>query len=328
MRPRKKDRHLPPCVYFKHGTHWYVKAGKWVDIGADLPLALAEYARRIGEPKGGMPALIDEVIEHVLPGLALNSRRQYVGAARVLKRKLAEFSPEQVKSRHVAAIKRDLSKTPNMANRCLSVLRIVFAWAVEWQRVDSNPCIGVKRLTEAKRTRLLSDAEWRAIYDQAGDRLKAIMRVQLLTGQRIGDVLSIRRSQLTEVGIEFEQQKTDARLVVRWSPDLRSAVEAAIALLGGAPTLTLFRSSTGGPPDYHSVHEQFKRAARLAKVDDARPNDQRAQSGTKTKQQRGKAAATALLGHTKPQQTETYLRDREAPEVDGPALGAQFWTSK
>jgi len=328
MRPRKKDRHLPPCVYFKHGTHWYVKAGKWVDIGADLPTALAEYARKVGEPKGGMPALIDEVIEHVRPTLAENTCRQYLGAAKILKRKLAEFSPEQVKSRHVAGIKRNLSAKPNMANRCLTVLRIVFTWAVEWQRVDSNPCIGVKRLPEAKRKRLLSDAEWKAIYLKAGPRLKLIMRLQLLTGQRIGDVLSIRRSQLTDAGVEFAQQKTDARLVVKWSPDLRSAVEDALALLGEAQTLTLFRSSTGGPPDYSSVREQFANAAAEAGVEDARPNDQRAQSGTKIKQQQGKAAATALLGHVNPSQTETYLRDREAPEVEGPSLGAQFWTSK
>lgn len=326
MRPRKKDRHLPPCVYFKHGRHWYVKGGKWVDIGADLASALAEYARKVGEPKGGMPALIDEVLEHVSPTLAANTRKQYAGAAKVLKRKLAEFSPEQVKSRHVAAIKRDLSATPNMANRCLTVLRIVFTWAVEWQRVDSNPCIGVKRLPEAKRKRLLSDAEWRGIYEKAGPRLRVIMRMQLLTGQRIGDVLSIRRSQLTEAGVEFEQQKTDARLVVRWSPDLRSAVEDAIALLGGAQTLTLFRSSTGGAPDYHSVREQFNRAAAQAGVEDARPNDQRAQSATKTRQQ-GKNA-TKLLGHSKESQTETYLRDRNIPEVEGPSLGMEFWTSK
>jgi len=326
MRPRKKDRHLPPCVYWKHGTHWYVKAGKWVDIGADLPTALAEYARKVGAPKGGMPALIDEVIEHVKLNLAANTYRQYLGAAKILKRKLAEFSPEQVMSRHVAGIKRDLSPKPNMANRCLSVLRIVFTWAVEWQRVDSNPCIGVKRLPEAKRKRLLSDAEWRAIYDQAGARLKLIMRLQLLTGQRIGDVLRIRRSQIIDAGIAFDQQKTGARLVVRWSPDLRSAVEDALAALGEAQTLTLFRSNTGGPPDYHSVHEQFARAAAAAGVTDARPNDQRAQAATKVRRQ-GKDA-TALLGHANASQTETYLRDRDAPEVDGPTLGAQYWTSK
>lgn len=325
MRPRKKDKHLPPCVYWKHGTHWYVKAGKWHDIGARLADALAEYARLVGQPKGGMVALIDEVLP-TLRDLAPSTRKQYAGAAKILKRKLIDFAPEQVKSRHVAAIKSSLAAKPNMANRVLTVLRIVFAQAVEWQRVDSNPCIGIKRLAEAKRKRLLSDDEWRAIYQKAGSRLRVIMRLQLLTGQRIGDVLNISRGDMTERGIEFDQQKTDARLTVRWSPDLRAAVNDALALLGDAPTLTLFRSTTGGTPDYRSVQEQFARAALAAGVKDARPNDQRAQSLTKTRRQ-GKDA-TALAGHTTEKQTETYLRDREVPEVEGPALGPQFWTSK
>lgn len=326
MRPRQRDRHLPPCVYVRHGTHWYVKAGKWTKLGTRLPDALAEYARLAGQPKGGMPALIDDVLAALSARLAASTRQQYRYAAAILKRKLAEFSPEQVRSRHVAGIKASLAQHPNMANRVLSFLRIVFAQAVEWQRVDSNPCIGVKRLPEAKRKRLLSDSEWKAIYAKAGARLQVIMRLQLLTGQRINDVLQIRRSDLTAVGIEFDQQKTDARLVVRWSPDLRAAVNDALALLGDAPTLTLFRSTTGKAPDYRSVHEQFTRAAAAARVTDARPNDQRAQSATKTKRQGGNA--TALLGHTSAKQTETYLRDRDIPEVDGPSLGVQFWQSK
>lgn len=325
MRPRTKDKHLPRCVYFKHGTHWYVKAGKWTDIGSRLPDALAEYGRLVSRPKGGMVALIDEVLP-LIPNLAPNTRRQYEYAAAVLKRKLVDFAPEQVKPRHIAGIKSSLAKHPNMANRILSVARIVFAQAVEWQRVDSNPCVGIKRLAEARRKRLLGDSEWKAIYAHAGARLQVIMRLQLLTGQRIGDVLKIRRSDLTAIGIEFDQQKTDARLVVKWSPDLRAAVQDALALLGDAPTLTLFRSTTGKAPDYRSVHGQFTRAALAAGVEDARPNDQRAQALTKTRRQ-GKNA-TALAGHTSERQTETYLRDRDIPEVDGPSLGVQFWTSK
>lgn len=323
MRPRKKDRHLPPCVYLRHGTYWHVQAGQWTNLGRDKGAALTEYAKRVSAPKGGMAALIDDVLAKQRAGLAESTKAQYRYAAAILKRKLVEFAPEQVKSRHVAAIVDSMAHHPNMANRALSFLRIVFAYAVRHQMVDSNPCIGVARLFEAKRKRLLTDAEWRSIYEKAGPRLRVIMRLQLLTGQRIGDVLRIRRSQLGEAGIEFEQQKTKARLVVKWSPDLRSAVQEAVALLGGAPTLTLFRSTTGGAPNYRSVHEQFARAAAAGGVDDARPNDQRAQSLTKAKKQ-GKNP-TALAGHTNEAQTESYLRDRESPEVEGPRLGVEFW---
>ena len=29
MRPRKKDRHLPSCVFLKSGSYYYVKRNKW-----------------------------------------------------------------------------------------------------------------------------------------------------------------------------------------------------------------------------------------------------------------------------------------------------------
>jgi len=37
-------RHLPACVYRRHGAYWYVKGGKWTRLGAELPEALSNYA--------------------------------------------------------------------------------------------------------------------------------------------------------------------------------------------------------------------------------------------------------------------------------------------
>lgn len=318
MRPRKSNRHLPPCVYYKHGTHWYVKKGKWTDIGSSLELAMSAYARIVAEPTlKGMPDLIDRSMAVLRKKWAPNTRRQMEQAAKVLKRKLAEFEPQEVKSKHCAGIKQSMDKTPNMANRVMSLLRQVFSQAVEWQEVDSNPCVGVKRLPEAKRKRLLSPSEWEAIYSNADPRLQVIMRLQLLTGQRINDVLTIRRSQLTQEGIEFKQQKTGAKLIVRWSDELKQAVADANAL-SAQPALTLLRGKHGRAPDYRSIHLQWQTACSAAEVEDARPNDGRAMSGTAADRQ-GKDAQK-LLGHTAKHMTERYIRERETPIVDGPSI--------
>lgn len=313
--------HPVPCVYLKHGAYWLVKRGKWTRIGATLDEALAEYARRVQAPKEGkLPLLIETTLRHHLAvgGLADSTKAQYRTAADTLKRRLAVFDfPGQVKQRHVAQIKTDGAAHPNMTNRVVSLLRTLFAYWVEQQLCDSNPCVGIRRHAEPKRTRLLTDGEWRTIRSYAGPRLRAIMSIALLTGQRIGDVLSIRRSQITDEGIEFEQRKTGKRLVVRWSPDLRAAVADALALQR-VPALTLFVGRGGKAPDYRSVHLQFAEAARAAGVTDARLNDQRAQSATEARRQ-GKDA-TQLLGHSSSGMTQRYLRDRETPVVDGPTL--------
>lgn len=307
-----------PCVYFKHGAYWYVKRGKWERIGKTLEDALAEYARRVETPKGGMGELIDRVYAQHAPSLAKSTKDQYRAAADILKRKLRPFAPDQVKSKHVAKVKQDLAATPNMANRALSFLRVVFSYAVEWQEVDSNPCVGIKRLPEARRKRLLTAQEWQAIHNAAPLRLKVVMRLQFLTGQRINDVLTVRRNQITEAGLQFTQQKTGKRMTVKWSDDLRTAVADAQALAGPVPSLYLLPGKKGKPPNYRSVALQFEKARIAAGVEDARLNDQRAQSLTEAKRQG--MNATALAGHSSPAMTERYLRDRETPVVSGPLL--------
>lgn len=310
--------HPVPCVYFKHGAYWLVKQKKWTRIGATLEDALAEYARRQSQPKGGMAELIDKVLAHHGRDLSSATLEQYQVAAKLLKRKLVQFAPEQVKPKHVAALKLSMSDTPNMANRTLSFLRVVFRYAVEWQLVESNPCIGIARHREQKRRRYITDDEFWRIHAHAGQRLKLVMLAQYLTGQRINDVLGIRRSQLTDDGIEFEQQKTSARLVVKWTSELRDTVRDALALHRGVPALTLFLGRSGKPPDYRSVLLQWDEACRAAGVEDAKPNDLRAKSLTDAKAQG--QDATALAGHTGPAMTARYLRDRKAPVVAGPSL--------
>jgi hypothetical protein len=63
MRPRKRDRHLPPCVYQRHGAYYLVRRGKWISLGRDLPAALAQYARQIAPAaRGSIGKLIDEAL--------------------------------------------------------------------------------------------------------------------------------------------------------------------------------------------------------------------------------------------------------------------------
>lgn len=319
MRPRKHDRHLPACVYHRHGAYYLVKGGKWVKLGADLKTALAEYARLREGPKGGMQALIREALPSITAKVSPATKAQYEGAARRLEEIFAEFSPQEVLPKHVAQMRRALASTPNMANRLLTVLRLVFHYAVEEQLVDMNPCVGIRRLEEAKRERLIALGEFDAIYAKAGERLQVIMDLLRLTGQRVTDVLGIRFADLVEAGIYFRQQKTKARLIVRWSPELRQAVERAKTLGGNLRAMTLLHGRGGKPVDYRTVHDQWTAACRAAGVEDADLRDLRAMSGTEADRQ-GKDP-TKLLGHTSPAMTRRYLRDKEVPVVDGPSFG-------
>lgn len=319
MRPRQKNRHLPPCVYFRHGAYYLVKSGRWEPLGKDLAAALAEYGRRLQAPIGGMSSVIDAAYAEMLPGLAASTQKQYKLAANKLKKIMVEFAPEQVKPRHVAQMKSALAKTPNMANRVISFLRQVFDYALERELVDSNPVVGIKRLEEKSRGRLISQGEFDAIYVKAGPRLQVIMDLLYFTGQRVGDVLKVRRADLLEDGILFVQQKTGARLIVRWSPVLRTVTNRAGELYGNVRAFTLLHNRRGKAPDYRTVKLQWDKACKAAGVADAHLHDLRAMSISAANRQ-GKNAR-ALAGHTTEAQTLRYLRDHEIPVVDGPSIG-------
>lgn len=322
-RPRKSDKHLPPCVYEKHGAYYYVKAGKWTRLAADLSAALAEYARRFDNPRGGMPELVEKVLTHISPKLSKNTVDQYKIAAARIKETFAEFAPDQIRPKHVAALKMDMANTPNMANRVLSFLKTVFAYAVEWQLVDSNPCVGIRRHSEGKRQRYITDEEYAAIYAKANPRMQVIMDLLYLTGQRVGDVVAIKRADINEDGIAFDQQKTGAKLLVRWTPELREAIARANSLNGNvlAPTLFRTRSHGKGAPSYGATRDQWNEAVTAAKVKDAHIHDLRAKSLTDAKRQ-GKDAQM-LAGHSSPAMTDRYIRLREVPVVDGPTFSRQ-----
>lgn len=320
-RPRKHDRHLPRCVFHRHGAFWYVKRGKWTRLGDNLQSALAKYARLVEAPtgNGAMVKLVDDAIVEIRKHVAPETARLYGSAAKKLKRYFDEMNPTDVTSRDVVVMRRDLAGTPNMANRCVSLLRQVFDYALEEQIVAANPCVGIKRLKEAVRERLITAQEFEAIYRAARPRMQCIMDLLFLTGQRVMDAVRIRQADIRDEGIYFRQQKTGARLLVKWSPGLRAVIDRARTMNKVVSSVYLFtreRGTRNTPPSLNTIEREWVAACAAAGVQDANLRDLRAMSGTEAKRQG--LNPTALLGHTSPKMTERYLRAKEIPEVEGP----------
>jgi integrase len=318
-RPRQRDKHLPPCVYHRHGAYYLVRRGVWTRLGADLPSALAAYARGItAGPATTLAQLLDATVadaaQRVTPGTLAAYRR----AAEVLKATLVEFAPEEVRPRHVAQVLDHYAGHPSTANHIRTVLKLAYDRAVRQGLVDANPVTPIRPAPAAKRTRYLTDAEYRAVWQAAGAPLRAIMDLAYLTGQRIGDVLALREDQITADGIEIDQRKTGKRLLIAWSADLRAAVEAARALHGSHRRLWLLAQRNGRPRSYYGVRDLWDRACERAGVTDARLHDLRAKALTDAKRQGHDAQA--LAGHATEATTVRYLRGRERDVVEGPAF--------
>lgn len=163
MRHRKKDRHLPGCVYQKHGAYYYVKGGKWTRLGGDLQTALGEYAR-ITTNGSGMNKIIDRVIDDAKSRVKPRTLAQYQQVAAILKDTFKESSPDQVKPEHVFQFMDHHRATPNMANRMRTVLKMAFDFAVISGQCLANPVSAIPRHPEKKRDRYLTDDEYMAIW--------------------------------------------------------------------------------------------------------------------------------------------------------------------
>ena len=81
-------------------------------------------------------------------------------------------------------------------NRVISVVRAVFNWGVDQEEISATPFARFKQVfKETPRDRKLSHEEIRKLW-KAESALQDLWRLLLLTGQRVGEVMQIHRSQI------------------------------------------------------------------------------------------------------------------------------------
>ena len=97
----------------------------------------------------------------------------------------------------------------------------------EWGVMDRNPIRRLRKNKTPPRERYESDDEYDLVYGMALPMYQCVMGLALLTGLRRGDILGLKRENLTEEGIVVKTGKTGAALLFEWTPELRSIVRRA-----------------------------------------------------------------------------------------------------
>lgn len=88
-----------------------------------------------------------------------------------------------------------LSDTPSQQDHALVVAKLFFNWAIKRGYLDNNPTIASVRNKAVSRSRILTDAELKAVWTAAGQmdgQFGTIVKLLLLTGQRRGEVAALR----------------------------------------------------------------------------------------------------------------------------------------
>ncbi len=255
-RRRQHDKHLPQRVYLKDGTYWFrPRVGKYVNLGRDLAEAIARYASLIGTARSGrtLGDVIDRYRTQVLPTKRSPKTRINESASLDrLKRVYGQMSPDAVDAPMLYSYL-DQRKTPDgkpapvAARHEIALLGHIYAKAIRWGVTSRNPVRGIEYGERAGKRRKVELEEVTRLRELAGERIRLAIDLAVSTGQRRGDLLTLKRTQIQDDGIVFRQSKTGAGVLIEWSPDLRAIVERAKAMTPQIPAEYLIRQPSGKP---------------------------------------------------------------------------------
>ncbi len=227
----------------------------------------------------------------------------------------------------VALDRRDIEKlhnslrlTPYQANRVLSLLSKMFSLAISWGWRPDNPAKGLQRFAEARRERWLSEDELSRLIavlnGHPNQRAAEAIRLQLLTGARIGEVLQARwRDFDFDRGVWIKpshhtKQKRTEHLPLS-GPAL--ALVADLRQLAAPRATYLFPGDAKGKP-LQDIKRFWKDVLEKAELEDYRRHDNRhthasylVSSGLSLE------IVGRLLGHTSPLTTRRYAHLADSP---------------
>jgi integrase len=116
---------------------------------------------------------------------------------------------------------------PGMANLSLKVMRRLFAYAIKREMRTDNPFLGIEpyRLGIHHTWTDAEIAAYEAVW-KVGTRQRLAFDLLLYTGQRVGDVAAMRRSDLRSGAIHLKPEKTGDALVIPIHPNLLHSMKA------------------------------------------------------------------------------------------------------
>lgn len=259
-----ENKGLPSRWVVKYGAYYYcVPKGmepawdgkKWFRLGKSLSESHAEFARRVGlqENAHTIGQLLDRYAIEVVPTKKISGQDTKQIQIRQLRSVFGDMPLAAIKPRHVYQyIERRKVKYIDekgmerggmtAAEREVEILSHAYTKAVEWGYIDKHPFKGEVRVEGGNRPRSRYVEDWEILEcakvtsprkKGSVQAINAYIQLKIITGMDRGDILRLTMSDLREDGIHNIRGKTDNTTgkgtIYDWTPDLRAAVDLAIA---------------------------------------------------------------------------------------------------
>ena len=231
---------------------WSVEAAR--AEARELKAKIAKGADPLAEIKAGREAptvsdLCDRFIEEHLPKKRPKTQQDYATVIKNhIKPELGRKQVAVVDTADVEKLHRKITAAgaPTSANRALAVTSKMMTLAIKWKMRADNPCKGIERNQETKRTRHLVGDELarlsEALAEHEDQNTANALRMLMLTGARKSEVLQARWDQFDlEAGVWTKpaattKQKAEHRVplsapVLRLLRDLRRNADAEAGMV-------------------------------------------------------------------------------------------------
>jgi integrase len=239
---------------------------------------------------------------------------------RIILSRLGSKKVAAVQSRDIQSLHVSMKRTPYQANRLLALLSKMLSLAVKWGWRSDNPVKGIERFQEERRERWLSDRELSQLLSvlmaHPNQRAANAVRLQLLTGARLGEVLKARWSDVdlergvwTKPSHHTKQKRTEH--IPLSGPTLTLLTD--MREKAGSAEPNLLPGNASGRP-LQDIKKFWKSVTKQAGIADYRLHDNRhthashlVSSGLSLE------IVGRLLGHTNPTTTKRYAHIADSP---------------
>ncbi len=266
---KKSNQKLPKYVYVNRGRLIYRPPGcKDIVMGSDnmsLPDVWDHYKQLTSSSQDTLQYIVAEYLKSNSHAKKQSKRQIEQGLERLLSTPVGKLEFKQVKIKNITpgVIRKYLDYRGNIsANREIAYLSSAWAWCYERDKVrTTNPCKGVRRITEKARTRYVTDEEYQAVYSNAAPMVKVAMELAYLCRMRISEVLDTRVKDIEDKGLNTRRLKGSDSALTLSSPRLDEAIEQGLKGCIRVPEMPIVNRK-GSDVRYDAFHKLFIKASR------------------------------------------------------------------
>lgn len=193
-------------------------------------------------------AILDRYERDCLPKLAPRTQKDYARHLVKLRARFGDRIASELKPKDFGPFLHEVKYGQTSRVRQLAVLSAAFTEAVSsWFWIDRNVLRDVKRPHSKPRDRLISDEEFEAVRKLAPERMGLAMQLALLTGQRQGDILRFKWTDIQDGALHVRQSKTGKRLAIQLNPALKRVLGYCAQLRNRVPSEYILPTRLGIP---------------------------------------------------------------------------------